>query len=85
MAAADSSVLASSKHKDEALRFLKFVTGKSGQAVLRDDASFEYAIGIGEAANAALPPLAELGAPKVDPSTLDNAKVTELMTAAGLL
>ena len=78
-------VLASSKHKDEALRFLKFVTGKSGQAVLRDDASFEYAIGIGEAANAALPPLAELGAPKVDPSTLDNAKVTELMTAAGLL
>ena len=78
-------VLASSKHKDEALRFLKFVTGKSGQAVLRDGTSFEYAIGVGEAANAALPPLAELGAPKVDPSTLDNARVTELMTAAGLL
>ena len=78
-------VLASSKHKDEALRFLKFVTGKSGQAVLRNGTSFEYAIGVGEAANAALPPLAELGAPKVDPSTLDNAKVTELMTAAGLL
>ena len=78
-------VLASSKHKEEALKFLKFVTGKSGQAVLRDGTSFEYAIGVGEAANAALPPLADLGAPKVDPSTLDNAKVTELMTAAGLL
>ena len=78
-------VLASSEHKEEALKFLKFVTGKSGQATLRDGTSFEYAIGVVEAANAALPPLADLGAPTVDPSTLDNAKVTELMTAAGLL
>jgi iron(III) transport system substrate-binding protein len=53
--------------------------------VLRDGNSFEYAIGVDQAANAALPPIAELGAPAVDQSKLDNTKVTELMTAAGLL
>jgi iron(III) transport system substrate-binding protein len=78
-------VLASSKHKEQALQFLKFVTGKGGQQILREGDSFEYAIGNGEAANAALTPLADLQAPVVDPSKLDSAKVTELMTAAGLL
>jgi iron(III) transport system substrate-binding protein len=78
-------VLASSKHKEQALQFLKFVTGKGGQQILREGDSFEYAIGVGEAANPALTPLAELEAPVVDPSTLDSAKVTELMTEAGLL
>lgn len=78
-------VLASSKHKEQAQAFLKFVTGKGGQAVLRDGTSYEYAIGVGEAANASLVPLADLQAPKVDPSKLDNAKATALMTEAGLL
>lgn len=78
-------VLKSSKNKDAAFQFLKFVTGAAGQAVLRDGTSFEYAVGLGADSNAALPPIAGLGAPKVDQSTLDNAKVTELMTAAGLL
>ena len=53
-----------------------------GQAVLRDGTSFEYAVGAGADSNAALPPIPDLGAPKVDQSTLDNGKVTELMTAA---
>ncbi len=78
-------VLASSSHKDEALQFLRFITGPEGQAVLRDGTSFEYAIGVDQAANAALPPLAELGAPAIDPTNLDNAKAAALMTAAGLL
>ncbi|RYG95897.1 MAG: extracellular solute-binding protein, partial [Alphaproteobacteria bacterium] len=78
-------VLKSSKHKDEAFQFLKFITGPAGQAVLRDGTSYEYAVGVGADSNAALSPIADLGAPKVDQSTLDNAKVTELMTAAGLL
>jgi ABC-type Fe3+ transport system substrate-binding protein len=60
-------VLASSKHKEQALQFLKFVTGKDGQAVLRDGTSFEYAIGVGEAANPALTPLADLQAPNDRP------------------
>jgi iron(III) transport system substrate-binding protein len=30
-------------------------------------------------------PLADLQAPKVEPSSLNNAKVTDMMTAAGIL
>jgi iron(III) transport system substrate-binding protein len=78
-------VLASSKHKEQAQAFLKWVTGKGGQTILREGDSFEYAIGKGEASNKALVPIADLHAPKVEPSTLNNAKVTDLMTAAGLL
>jgi iron(III) transport system substrate-binding protein len=78
-------VLASSKHKDQALAFLKWIAGPGGQKVLREGDSFEYAIGMGEAANPALVPLAELEAPKLDPTQLDSAKVTQLMTEAGLL
>ncbi len=78
-------VLKSSSHKEQALAFLKWIAGKGGQDVLRDGNSFEYAVGNGAASNAALPPLDTLGAPKVDPSSLDSKKVTELMTAAGLI
>ena len=78
-------VLASSKHKAEAEQFLKWITGPGGQKILREGTSFEYAIGVGEAANPALKPIAELDAPKLDPTQLDNQKVTALMTAAGLL
>ncbi|WP_423065382.1 iron ABC transporter substrate-binding protein [Devosia sp. CN2-171] len=78
-------VLASSKHKDQAMQFLKWIAGPGGQKILRDGTSYEYAISVGEAANAALTPLADLEAPVLDPTKLDSAKVTELMTAAGLL
>jgi iron(III) transport system substrate-binding protein len=78
-------VLASSTHKEDALAFLKWITGPGGQAVLRDGDSFEYAIGVGQAANPALVPLADLDAPVIDPSTLDSAKVVALLTAAGIL
>lgn len=76
-------ILKTSKHQKEAQAFLKWVTGKAGQAILRDGTSFEYAIA-GEA-NPKLVPLKELDAPKVEASTLDSKKVVELMTAAGLL
>jgi iron(III) transport system substrate-binding protein len=78
-------ILTASKHKEQAQAFLKWLTGKGGQAVLRDGTSYEYAVGKGETSNKALPPLADLQAPKVDASTLNNAKVVEMMTAAGLL
>jgi iron(III) transport system substrate-binding protein len=78
-------ILASSKHKQQAQAFLKWLTGKQGQAVLRDGTSYEYAVGRGETSNKALVPLDELQAPKVEPSALNNAKVTDMMTAAGLL
>ena len=76
-------VLKSSKHQKEAQEFLKFVTGKGGQEILKNGTSYEYAIN-GDS-NAKLVPVKDLQAPKVDASKLDSKKVVELMTAAGLL
>jgi iron(III) transport system substrate-binding protein len=78
-------VLASSKHQKEAQAFLKWVTGKGGQEVLKSGTSFEYAVGKDAQSNPKLVPLTDLQAPKVDPATLNSRKVTDLMTAAGLL
>jgi iron(III) transport system substrate-binding protein len=78
-------VLASSKHPKEAQAFLKWVAGKGGQDVLKNGTSYEYAVGVGAESNPKLVPLADLQAPKVEPSMLNAKKVTDLMTAAGLL
>ena len=78
-------VLKSSKKQDQAQQFIKFVTGKAGQEVLEKGTSFEYPVASDVPANPALPPLDSLQAPKVEASTLDVQKVTDLMTKAGLL
>ncbi|MCA4134392.1 iron ABC transporter substrate-binding protein [Arthrobacter sp. M4] len=78
-------VLKSSKKAAEAQAFLKFITGKKGQEVLKTGTSFEYAIASQVAANDKLVPVKDLQAPKVDPAKLNSKKVIELMTAAGLL
>ena len=78
-------VLASSKHQEQAQAFLKYITGKDGQAVLKNGKSFEYAVGKGAASNPKLVPLNQLDAPTVDASKLDSKKAVELMTQAGLL
>ena len=78
-------VLASSKHKSEAQAFVKWITGKGGQDILRTGNSFEYAVGLGAESNRNLVPLADLHAPKIDPSKLNSKKVTDLMMQAGLL
>lgn len=78
-------VLASSKNAEAAQKFLTFVTGKAGQEILKNGTSFEYAVGSDVASNAKLVPLKDLQAPTVDPAKLNSAKVTELMTKAGLL
>jgi len=78
-------VLASSKKSADAQAFVKFVTGKAGQEVLRTGTSFEYPVASKVEANAALVPLSELEAPEVDPSQLNSTEVTDLMTEAGLL
>jgi len=80
-----AGVLASSKHKEEAQAFLKWITGKDGQAILKDGNSFEYAVGQNAQSNPKLTPLAQLDAPKVDASKLNSKKAVELMTQAGLL
>lgn len=78
-------VLNSSKRKAQATALLAWITGKGGQAVLRTGDSFEYAVGVGDASNPALVPLAELQAPQVDPAKLNSRQVTALMIDAGLL
>ncbi len=78
-------VLASSKHQDQAQAFVKWIAVKGGQDILKTGNSFEYAVGAGAESNPKLVPLADLQAPKVEPSTLNSQKVSDLMTAAGLL
>ena len=60
-------VLASSKNAAQAQAFLKWITGKGGQDVLRTGDSYEYAVGVGAASNPKLVPLADLQSPKVEP------------------
>lgn len=78
-------VLSSSKKAADAQSFLAFITGERGQAVLQTGSSYEYPVASDVAANSALPPLADLDAPVVDPARLNGTKVTDLMTQAGLL
>ena len=78
-------VLATSKHKPQAQAFLKWITGKGGQDILRTGDAYEYAVGVGAASHPKLVPLTDLQAPAVEPSRLNSKKVTELMTQAGLL
>jgi len=78
-------VLKTSKNPVAAQAFLAFITGKAGQDILRTGTSFEYPVATGVAANPALPSLASLDAPPIDPASLNSKDVTDLMTQAGLL
>ncbi|MBN3138199.1 iron ABC transporter substrate-binding protein [Pectobacterium punjabense] len=78
-------VLASSKHAKDAQAFIKWITGKSGQEILRTNDAFEYAVGVNALSNDKLVPLKDLDAPKVDAAKLNSKKVVDLMTQAGLL
>ena len=78
-------VLASSKRQPQAQIFMKWLTGKAGQDILRTGNSFEYAVGEGAASNRNLVPIPELQAPRIEMSKLDTGKTQELMQNAGLL
>lgn len=78
-------VLKSSKNQAAAQAFLAYITSKAGQDVLRTGTSFEYPVASNVSPNPALPTLESLQAPGIDPSTLNSAKVTDLMTQAGLI
>lgn len=78
-------VLASSDKADDAQAFLEFVTSPEGQEVLVTSGSMEYAVGNGVDSDPALPPLASLDNPPVDPFTLNSEDVARLMTDAGIL
>ncbi|KJL41890.1 iron ABC transporter substrate-binding protein [Microbacterium trichothecenolyticum] len=78
-------VLKNAPHADEAQQFLAFIAGEQGQKILGEGYSFEYPVASDVAAKPELPPLSELDAPVIDPSTLNGPAVVELMTEAGLL
>jgi iron(III) transport system substrate-binding protein len=78
-------ILKSSQHQKEAQAFLKFITGKAGQAILKNGTSYEYAVGKGAASNEKLVPMPDLQAPKIDAAALNSKKVVEMITAAGLI
>jgi iron(III) transport system substrate-binding protein len=80
-----AGVLASSDQPEDAQRLVEYLTGRAAQESLAESSALEYAVGTGVDSADALPPLAELGAPLVDPGELDSPRVTELMQEAGLL
>ena len=80
-----AGVLASSDQPEEAQRLVAYLTSKAAQERLADSSALEYAVGTGVASAEALPPLEELGAPDVDPGSLNAPLVTELMQEEGLL
>ncbi len=77
-------VLANAPRAEDAQRFLAFITSAAGQGIIRDS-SFEYPVASGVGANEDLVPLAELGAPVVDPAGLNGPAVTDLLTSVGLV
>ncbi|MDU0810299.1 MAG: iron ABC transporter substrate-binding protein [Burkholderia sp.] len=78
-------ILKSSKNKEKAQKFLKWVTSNSGQDILKNGNSYEYTVGINSQSNPKLVPLNELNSPKIDMRKLNSRKVVELMMCAGLL
>ena len=80
-----AGVLASSDQLEEAQRLVASLTGREAQEKLAESSALEYAVGTGVASADALPPLDGLGAPPVDPGSLDSSLVTELMQEVGLL
>ena len=80
-----AGVLKSSKHAAQAQQLVAFLTGPSGQQVLADSTALEYPLNSAVPANSALPALDTLGAPVVDPVSLNGPEVVSLMQEAGLL
>jgi iron(III) transport system substrate-binding protein len=80
-----AGVLKSSKHPREAQRLVEYLTSPEAQQKLAESDALEYAVGNGVASAKDLPPLSGLGAPTVDPGSLNGPDVTKLMQEAGLL
>jgi len=74
------AVLASSKHRDAALRFVQFVVGLAGQRLIAKGDDFEYPARPGVPANSALPPFS-----KTPHATVPVAKLGDGSAAARLI
>ncbi|MGY2082420.1 iron ABC transporter substrate-binding protein [Blastococcus sp. SYSU DS0539] len=80
-----AGVLASSDQPEQAQQLVAYLTSRAAQERLADSSALEYAVGTGVPSAEALPPLADLQAPDVDPGSLNAPQVTELMQEVGLL
>lgn len=74
------ATLNSSKHKDAAASFVKFLASAPAQKIIADSDSFEYPLLPGSAANAGMPPLSTL-----KPGTASIADLGDGSTAVSLL
>ncbi|MBW4022770.1 MAG: iron ABC transporter substrate-binding protein [Proteobacteria bacterium] len=82
-----AGVLKSSKHQQEAQRFLAYLVAAKTQKLLADNTVvFEYPLRPGVAPNPALKPFDELQPPPIGVARLgDDSGVVDLLTEAGLL
>lgn len=80
-----AGVLASSDQQEHAQRLVEYLTSPAAQERLAQSGALEYSVGVGVDSADALPPLAELDAPDVDPGDLNAERVTELLQEVGLL
>jgi iron(III) transport system substrate-binding protein len=81
-----AAVLASSRHKQDAERFVEFLASGPAQKILARSNDFEYPARPGVAANAALPPLRSIPHTDVNVTSLGNdAQAARLIVRAGLV
>ena len=79
-----AAVLASSKHQQDAERFLRFIVSAQGQEIIAQSDDFEYPARPGIKPNPALPPLAQIAHATLSPIKLGNdAQAAQLLQQIG--
>ena len=80
-----AGVLASSKHKSDAEKFVGYLTSTAGQQALADSYALEYPLNPAVHLKPPVKPFSELQPPAVRVSDLDSDAVVKLMTEVGFL
>ncbi|MFL6132398.1 MAG: iron ABC transporter substrate-binding protein [Nocardioidaceae bacterium] len=80
-----AGVLASSKEKTDAEKFVSYLVSTEGQQVMARSKALEYPLNPAVPLGRAVKPLNELDPPNVDVSDLNSPKVVSLMQEAGFL
>ncbi len=80
-----AGVLASTDMKQEAEKFVSFLTHEEGQQALADSYALEYPLNPAATLGPPVKPFDQLDPPKADVSDLDSQKVVDLLTQVGFL
>ncbi len=82
-----AAVLASSRHREAAQRFLAFLVSKPVQEMLANSSvDYEYPLAAGVAPNKLIPPVSDLHPPAITPADLgDDRESGQLLQEAGLI